>query len=149
MNLSKSLKLNCKSLKFRIFFKMEKLKWLLNQLIYNTFIETTKASRTKDSKGVVVLTNPFVWWTTPKSFFQIFQTSNHIFRKKFGGVRKNLYLCRSKTSKDTTNMNALLWILVIVLALWEDRSVLFWLLVAWITKPVVVIILLLLIGKSE
>lgn len=46
-------------------------------------------------------------------------------------------------------MNALLWILVIVLALWEDRSILFWLLVAWITKPVVVIILLLLIGKSE
>ena len=108
-----------------------------------------KASSTKDSKGVVVLTIPLFDGLPKNHFFQIFQTSNHIFRKKFGGVRKILYLCRSKTSKDTTNMNALLWILVIALALWEDRSVLFWLLVAWITKPVVVIILLLLIGKSE
>ena len=117
-------------------------------LIYKTFIVFVKASWTKDSKGVVVLTIPS-FGELPKNFFQIFQTSNHIFRKKFGGVRKILYLCRSKTSKDTTNMNALLWILVIALASWEDRSVLFWLLVAWITKPVVVIILLLLIGKSE
>ena len=46
-------------------------------------------------------------------------------------------------------MNVLLWIRVIAIALWEDRSTLFWLFIAWVTKPIVVIILLLLIGKSE
>ena len=107
-----------------------------------------KASRTKDSKGVVVLTTPS-FCVHPKIFFSNFSNvKSYISQKVWWCSKKPVSLSR-QTPKDTTNMNALLWILVIALALWEDRSVLFWLLVAWITKPVVVIILLLLIGKSE
>ena len=40
-----------------------------------------KASRSKDSKGVVVLTTPS-FGELPKNFFQIFQTSNHYLVKK-------------------------------------------------------------------
>ena len=108
-----------------------------------------KASRTKDSKGVVVLTTPLFDGLPKNHFFKFFKRQIIYLVKKVWWCPKKPVSLSRQTPKDTTNMNALLWILVIVLALWEDRSVLFWLLVAWITKPVVVIILLLLIGKSE
>ena len=41
-----------------------------------------KASGKKDSKGVVVLTIPSFGGLPKNLFFQIFQTSNHLFSKK-------------------------------------------------------------------
>lgn len=46
-------------------------------------------------------------------------------------------------------MTVLLWILVIILTLHRNRSLIFWLLLSWITTPIASIILLLILGDAE